>query len=107
MESCEQVKLRQSVYCRDIRYLAARLGLPTDFMCNNQTYNLMMARLNRAGIPTNTIIDNVGQLVREEAETSRIHREKRNTYEQSNMMSWDTYQRWVGHSYYKVSLSTV
>ena len=66
-------------------------------MCNNNTFHLMMDRVNGAGIKTDTIIDNVGRLVREEAETSRLHREKRNTDEKSTKMNWDTYQRSVGH----------
>ena len=62
-------------------------------MCNNDTFQVMKDRMTGAGIQTHTIIDNVGQLVREEAETGRIHREKRNTDEKPNQMNWDTYQR--------------
>ena len=95
MENGERVKLRQSVVF-NISYLAARLGLPSDIMCNNQTYQLMLDRMTKAGIKTNTIIEDVGQLVREEAETIRVHREKRSAEEHLDRMSWDTYQRSVG-----------
>ena len=80
--------------------MAARLGLPTDIMCNNHTFQLMLDRVSGAGIQSHTIIDNVGKLVREEAETSRAHREKRRSDRESGM-NWDTYQRSVGSwSYY-------
>ena len=62
-------------------------------MCNNATFQVMLDRVSRAGIKTDTIIDNVGKLVREEADTLRRHREKRNTEERANRMNWDTYQR--------------
>ena len=63
-------------------------------MCNNATFQGMLDRVTEAGIQADTIIDNVGHLVREEAETSRRHREKRNTEEErSSRMNWDTYQR--------------
>ena len=71
----------------------ARLGLPTDIMCHNDTATLVLDRLVGAGIQSHTIIDNVGHLVRQEAETIRQHREKRNTEERSVRMNWDTYQR--------------
>lgn len=62
-------------------------------MCSNATASLMLDRLAGAGIQSHTIIDNVGHLVREEAETNRRHREKRNTEGNSVRMNWDTYQR--------------
>ena len=62
-------------------------------MCNNETFQLMLDRVNGAGIQTDTIIGNVGHLVREEAETLSRHREKINTEERANRMNWDTYQR--------------
>ena len=63
-------------------------------MCNNETFQVMVDRVNGAGIQTDTIIGNVGHLVREEAETLSRHREKRNTEEErSSRMNWDTYQR--------------
>ena len=74
-------------------------------MCNNETFNLMMDRVTEAGIQTETIIDNVGRLVREEAETSRLHREKRDTEEKSNRMNWDTYQRSVVIEYHRIRLN--
>ena len=74
---------------------AARLGLPTDIMCNNETFQAVLDRVGGAGIQSHIIIDNVGQLVREEAESLRQHREKRNTGEISNRMNWDSYQRLV------------
>ena len=83
----------ERVYCLLIYSPAARLGLPTDFMCNNDTFQVVLDRVIGAGIQSHTIIDNVGQLVREEAETLRRHREKRNTGEISNRMNWDSYQR--------------
>ena len=64
-------------------------------MCNNHTAQLMLDRVSGAGIQSHTIIDNVGKLVREEAETSRAHREKRRSDRESGM-NWDTYQRSVG-----------
>ena len=51
----------------------------------------MLERVRGAGIQSHTIIDNVGQLVRQEAETIRRYRERRNTEERS--MNWDIYQR--------------
>ena len=74
----------------NISYLAARLGLPSDIMCNNQTYQLMLDRMTKAGIKTNTIIEDVGQLIREETERTRV---KRDTEGERNRMNWDSYQR--------------
>ena len=97
MENGEGVKLRQS-FVFTISCLTPSLGLPTDIMCNNQTYQLMMDRLNKArtGIKTHIIIDNVGKLVRAEAENIERNREKKKKDGQSFSMSWDTYHRSVG-----------
>ena len=85
------MRQRERVYCLLIYSPAARLGLPTDFMCNNDTFQVVLDRVGGAGIQSHTIIDNVGQLVRQEAETIRRYRERRNTEERS--MNWDIYQR--------------
>ena len=59
-------------------------------MCSNSTYQRLMDRVSAAGIEVRTIIDNVGQLVREETENIRA---KRETDERSISMNWDSYQR--------------
>ena len=92
MENGEGVKLRQS-FVFTISCLTPSLGLPTDIMCNNQTYQLMMDRLNKAGISTHIIIDNVAKLVREEAENMKEQEAENKKDGQSISMSWDTYHR--------------
>ena len=59
--------------------------------CGPVCFQVMLQRVRGAGIQSHTIIDNVGQLVRQEAETIRRYRERRNTEERS--MNWDIYQR--------------
>ena len=92
MENGEGVKLRQS-FVFTISCLTPSLGLPTDIMCNNQTYQLMMDRLNKAGISTHIIIDNVAKLVREEAENMKEQEAENKKDGHSISMSWDTYHR--------------
>ena len=53
-------------------------------MCSNSTYQRLMDRVSAAGIEVRTIIDNVGQLVREETENIRA---KRETDERSNRLT--------------------
>ena len=84
--------MRQS-FVFTISCLTPSLGLPTDFMCNKQTYQLMMDRLNKAGISTHIIIDNVAKLVREEAENMKEQEAENKKDGHSISMSWDTYHR--------------
>ena len=67
-----------------------RLGLPTDIMGSNSSSQSLMDRVNKAGIEVSSIIDNVGQLVREQTENTRV---KRETDEMQNRMNWANYQR--------------
>ena len=43
-----------------------------------------------AGIQVHTIIEDVGQLIREETERTRV---KRDTEGERNRMNWESYQR--------------
>ena len=64
-----------------------RIGFPTFMMCSNTTYNKMVDRVEAAGIEVDTIIENVGSLLNQEAvERKRIKR-------QTATMNWDDYQR--------------
>ena len=55
-------------------------------MCSNNSYQQVVDRVAGAGIQVTTIIEDVGQLIREETERSRVKRE-------TSRMSWDSYQR--------------
>ena len=64
-----------------------RIGFPTFVMCSNKTYPGAKGRVEDAGIEVNTVIENVGDLIKEgEEETRRVKR-------QVSSMSWDSYQR--------------
>ena len=56
-------------------------------MCSNESYSGIKDRVGAAGIQVDTVIENVGELIREgEEETRRVKR-------QVPSMNWDTYQR--------------
>ena len=67
-----------------------RIGFPTFMMCSNTSYNKMVDRVEAAGMEVDTIIENVGSLLNQEAaaagERNRIKR-------QTPTMNWDDYQR--------------
>ena len=66
-----------------------RLGLPSDFMCHNSAAEEVLSRVKKAGMKVETMIENVGSLIREGAEEHR--RMKR----QTDNINWDNYQRWA------------
>ena len=56
-------------------------------MCSNKSYSDIKGRVEDAGIEVDTVIENVGDLIREgEEETRRVKR-------QVASMDWDSYQR--------------
>ena len=56
-------------------------------MCSNKSYSEIKGRVEDAGIEVDTVIENVGDLIRNgEEETRRVKR-------QVASMNWDTYQR--------------
>ena len=56
-------------------------------MCSNKSYSDVKGRVEDAGIEVDTVIENVGDLIREgEEETRRVKR-------QVTSMDWDSYQR--------------
>ena len=64
-----------------------RIGFPTFVMCSNKSYSGIKDRVEDAGIEVDTVIENVGDLIRNgEEETRRLKR-------QVASMNWDTYQR--------------
>ena len=64
-----------------------RIGFPTFVMCSNKSYSGIKDRVEDAGIEVDTVIENVGDLIRNgEEETRRVKR-------QVASMNWDTYQR--------------
>ena len=64
-----------------------RIGFPTFMMCSNTTSNTMVDRVEAAGIEVDTIIENVGSLLNQEAVArNRVKR-------QTATMNWDDYQR--------------
>ena len=64
-----------------------RIGFPTFVMCSNKTYSGVKGRVEDAGIEVDTVIENVGDLIKEgEEETRRVKR-------QVSSMNWDSYQR--------------
>ena len=56
-------------------------------MCSNESYSGIKDRVGDAGIQVDTVIENVGELIREGEEESR--RVKRRVAR----MNWDKYQR--------------
>ena len=57
-------------------------------MCSNKSYSDVKGRVEDAGIEVDTVIENVGDLIREgEEQTRRVKR-------QVASMNWDSYQRW-------------
>ena len=57
-------------------------------MCSNKSYSDVKGRVEDAGIEVDTVIENVGELIREgEEETRRVKR-------QVASMDWESYQRW-------------
>ena len=57
-------------------------------MCSNKSYSDVKGRVEDAGIEVDTVIENVGDLIREgEEQTRRVKR-------QVASMDWDSYQRW-------------
>ena len=59
-------------------------------MCSNKTYSGVKSRVKDAGIEVDTVIENVGDLIKEgEEETRRVKR-------QVSSMNWDSYQRCDG-----------
>ena len=67
-----------------------RIGFPTFVMCSNKTYSGVESRVKDAGIEVDTVIENVGDLIKEgEEETRRVKR-------QVSSMNWDSYQRCDG-----------
>ena len=64
-----------------------RIGFPTFVMCSNKSYSGLKERVEDAGIEVDTVIENVGDLIRNgEEETRRVKR-------QVASMNWDSYQR--------------
>ena len=64
-----------------------RIGFPTFVLCSNKTYSGVKSRVKDAGIKVDTVIENVGDLIKEgEEETRRVKR-------QVSSMNWDSYQR--------------
>ena len=60
-------------------------------MCSNESYSGIKDRVGDAGIQVDTVIENVGELIREgEEETRRV---KRRVKRRVARMNWDTYQR--------------
>jgi len=65
-----------------------KIGFPTFMMCSNTTSNTMVDRVEAAGIKVDTIIENVGSLLNQEAVArNRVKR-------QTATMNWDDYQRY-------------
>ena len=57
-------------------------------MCSNKSYSDVKGRVEDAGIEVDTVIENVGDLIREgEEQTRRVKR-------QVASMNWESYQRW-------------
>ena len=59
-------------------------------MCSNTSHQEVLDRVAGAGIQVHTIIEDVGQLIREETERTRV---KRDTEGERNRMNWESYQR--------------
>ena len=64
-----------------------RPGLPSDFMCEDSVAESVLSRLTKAGLKVDTMIENVGRLIKEGAE------EHRRLKRQADEMNWDNYQR--------------
>jgi len=65
-----------------------KIGFPTFVMCSNKSYSGLKERVEDAGIEVDTVIENVGDLIRNgEEETRRVKR-------QVASMNWDSYQRY-------------
>ena len=58
-------------------------------MCHNSAAEDVLSRVKKAGMKVETMIENVGSLIREGAEEHR--RMKR----QTDNINWDNYQRWA------------
>jgi len=67
---------------------AHKLGLPSDYMCHNSVAEDVLDRVKKAGLGVETMIENLGSLVREGAE------EHRRIKRQTDSMNWDNYQRY-------------
>jgi len=67
---------------------AHKPGLPSDFMCHTSAAEDVLSRVKEAGLGIETMIDNVGSLIREGAE------EHRRIKRQTENMNWDNYQRY-------------
>ena len=57
-------------------------------MCHNSVAEDVLDRVKKAGLGVETMIENLGSLVREGAE------EHRRIKRQTDSMNWDNYQRW-------------
>jgi len=67
---------------------AHKPGLPSDFMCEDSVAQPVLDRVARAGLTVDTVIENLGTLIRESREEhTRIKR-------QAEGMHWDNYQRY-------------
>ena len=64
-----------------------RPGLPSDFMCEDSVAESVLSRVTKAGLKVDTMIENVGRLIKEGAE------EHRRLKRQADEMNWDNYQR--------------
>ena len=56
-------------------------------MCHNSAAEDVLSRVKKAGLHVDTMIENVGSLIREGAE------EHRRIKRQTDNMNWDNYQR--------------
>jgi len=67
---------------------AHKPGLPSDFMCEDSVAESVLSRVAKAGLKVDTMIENVGRLIREGAE------EHRRLKRQAGEMNWDNYLRY-------------
>ena len=74
----DESQLRKQLY---------RPGLPSDFMCHNDVAEDVINRVEEAGLKVETMIENVGSLIKEGKE------EHRRVKRQTDNMNWENYQR--------------
>jgi len=78
-----------------------KLGYPNDMMCSNATFDLVKERIERAGMEVETLIGNVGALIKETNENNRRASRARREADDRRVdkpvpetMNWDSYQRY-------------
>jgi len=86
-DTLEREVEREGALCEVVKS-PHKLGLPSDFMCHNSVAEQVLTRMRRAGVSVDTMIENVGDLIKEREEEHM--RNKRQTED----MDWENYQRY-------------